>query len=84
VGRSRRGQKRVPHEFVHPVRHLLTDLVEALDGSYLDALARPDLTRFYPRLRVYQETGAKRGCIVLGHDDRTRERLAALDSLRPA
>ena len=47
-----------------PVRHLLTDLVEALDGSYLDALARPDLTRFYPRLRAYQETGAKRGCIV--------------------
>jgi hypothetical protein len=50
----------------------------ALDANYLDALGRTDMSRFYPSLRAYAETGAKRGSIVLCNESRTCE------SLRPA
>lgn len=56
----------------------------ALDAGYLDALRRTDMSRFYPSLRAYEETGAKRGSIVLCNDSHTRDRLAALKSLQPA
>jgi len=57
---------------------------KSLEASYLDALGRTDMSRFYPAIRAYQESGSKRGCIVLCNDEHTRERLAALRSLRPA
>jgi|SoiMethySBSTD1v2_1073268.scaffolds.fasta_scaffold82635_2 hypothetical protein len=56
----------------------------ALDREYLDAMGRTDMSLFYPSLRAYQETGAKRGCIVLCNDAGVRERLSALKTLRPA
>jgi predicted O-methyltransferase YrrM len=56
----------------------------ALDADYLDALKRTDMSRFYPSLRAYQETGAKRGSIVLCNDAGVRDRLLALKTLRPA
>jgi hypothetical protein len=56
----------------------------ALDADYLDALKRTDMFRFYPSLRAYQETGARRGSIVLCNDSDVRERLSAVKSLRPA
>jgi len=55
---------------------------QALDASYLDALGRTDMARFYPALRAYQESGAKRGCVVLCNDAVTRGQLAALPALR--
>jgi len=56
----------------------------ALDADYLAALARRDLSVFYPALRAYKETGAKRGCVVLCTDPGTSTTLAGLDTLRRA
>lgn len=56
----------------------------ALNGEYLDRLSRTDMHRFYPSLRAAEETGAKRGCVVLCNDAHVRERLQALASLRLA
>jgi hypothetical protein len=54
----------------------------ALNAEYLDRLNRTDMYRFYPSLRAAEETGAKRGCVVLCNDARVQEQLAALPSLR--
>jgi hypothetical protein len=54
----------------------------ALNTEYLDRLGRTDMFRFYPSLRAVEETGAKRGCVVLCNDAGIRERLTALSSLR--
>ena len=54
----------------------------ALNAEYLDRLNRTDMHRFYPSLRAAEETGAKRGCVVLCNDVQVRERLARLPSLR--
>jgi len=56
----------------------------ALNAEYLDRLKRTDMHRFYPSLRAAEETGAKRGCVVLCNDAHVQERLTALSSLRPA
>ncbi|RAV13496.1 hypothetical protein DQP55_09950 [Mycolicibacterium sp. GF69] len=55
-----------------------------LNAEYLDALGRTDMFRFYPSLPAIQETGYKRGCIVLCNDLDTRDRLGNLELLRPA
>ncbi|HEY0941654.1 MAG TPA: hypothetical protein VGE08_16245 [Steroidobacter sp.] len=54
----------------------------ALNAEYLDRLGRTDMYRFYPSLRAAEETGAKRGCVVLCNDPQVRDRLKALSSLR--
>lgn len=54
----------------------------ALNAEYLDRLGRTDMHRFYPSLRAAEETGAKRGCVVLCNDAHVQERLRALSSLR--
>lgn len=56
----------------------------ALDATYLTAMKRDDLSMFYPALPATQETGLKRGSVVLCNDPQTRERLASLQSLRAA
>lgn len=56
----------------------------ALNAEYLDRLGRTDMHRFYPSLRAAEETGAKRGCIVLCNDAQVQERLKSLSSLRLA
>lgn len=56
----------------------------ALNTEYLDRLNRTDMHRFYPSLRAAEETGAKRGCVVLCNDAQVRERLQGLSSLRLA
>lgn len=53
-----------------------------LNAEYLDKLGRTDMYRFYPSLRADQETGAKRGCIVLCNDSATKDRLDAVTLLR--
>lgn len=53
-----------------------------LNAEYLDAIGRADMFRFYPALPASQETGAKRGCVVLCNDADTRDRLNDLESLR--
>jgi hypothetical protein len=55
-----------------------------LNAEYLDALGRTDMFRFYPTLPAKQETGYKRGCIVLCNDPDTQDRLGKLELLRPA
>ncbi|MCV7218143.1 hypothetical protein H7J51_22990 [Mycobacterium crocinum] len=55
----------------------------ALSASYLDAMERTDIYRFYPSLPASSETGAKRGCVVLCNDLDARDRLSKLESLRP-
>jgi predicted O-methyltransferase YrrM len=55
-----------------------------LNAEYLDGIGRTDMIRFYPSLPAYQETGMRRGCIVLCNDPETRDRLSELRSLRPA
>lgn len=54
----------------------------ALNAEYLDRLGRADMYRFYPSLRADEETGARRGCVVLCNDAHVRDRLMALSSLR--
>lgn len=56
----------------------------ALNAEYLATLGRRDLALFYPSLPAREETGARRGCVVLCNEETTRRRLEALDSLRPA
>lgn len=56
----------------------------ALDAEYLDRLERTDMHRFYPSLPAAEETGAKRGCVVVCNDVQVKERLMALSSLRRA
>lgn len=55
-----------------------------LNAEYLDGMGRTDIFRFYPSLPANQETGYKRGCIVLCDDPDTQERLSKLESLRSA
>ena len=55
-----------------------------LNAAYLEAIGRTDLVGFYPSLPAAEETGARRGCIVLCNDRATGEALRALPSLRPA
>jgi hypothetical protein len=55
-----------------------------LNAEYLDALGRTDMFRFYPTLPAEQETGYKRGCVVLCNDPATQDRLSKLELLRPA
>ena len=54
----------------------------ALDSTYLDAMTRTDMTRFYPSLPATEETGARRGCVVLCNDVDIRDCLSKLASLR--
>lgn len=54
----------------------------ALNAEYLDRIGRTDMYRFYPSLRADQETGAKRGCVVLCKDSATKDRLGKLKLLR--
>lgn len=56
----------------------------ALNSAYLDAMKRTDMYRFYPSLPAAQETGAKRGCIVLCNNVSVRDSLLKLESLRLA
>ena len=56
----------------------------ALDADYLDAVGRSDMVGFYPSLPAADETGARRGCIVVCNDPHTAEALGRLTSLRPA
>lgn len=56
----------------------------ALNAEYLDALGRTDMFRFYPSLPAEQETGYKRGCIVLCNDAETQQQLSHIELLRPA
>jgi hypothetical protein len=51
-----------------------------LDLSYLGDPSAFGLTAFFPRLRSDQETGAKRGCVVLA-DELTRQRVASIPLL---
>ncbi|GAT11590.1 uncharacterized protein RMCN_4723 [Mycolicibacterium novocastrense] len=53
-----------------------------LNDEYLDTLGRSDMLRFYPSLPAAQETGAKRGCVVLCGDPDTGLRLSKLPGLR--
>jgi hypothetical protein len=53
-----------------------------LNDEYLDTLGRSDMLRFYPSLPASQETGAKRGCVVLCGDPDTGRRLSNLPGLR--
>ena len=54
----------------------------ALNSTYLDAMKRTDMTRLYPSLPATEETGARRGCVVLCNDVNIRDRLSKLASLR--
>ena len=54
----------------------------ALNSAYLDAMKRTDVFRLYPSLPAAQETGARRGCVVLCNDVGTRDYLSQLPSLR--
>jgi hypothetical protein len=54
----------------------------ALNGAYLDTMRRTDMYRFYPSLPATNETGARRGCVVLCNDVNIRDRLSKLESLR--
>lgn len=54
----------------------------ALDSDYLDAVGRSDLRKFYPAMPADQETGGRRGCIVLCNDRETQEMLTGLSLLR--
>lgn len=56
----------------------------ALNAEYLDALGRTDMFRFYPSLPAKQETGYKRGCVILGNHPETGDRLSKLELLRSA
>jgi hypothetical protein len=56
----------------------------ALDASYIAALGRSDFDVFYPSLRASEETGKKRGCVVLCNDSGLSQRLRCLASLREA
>lgn len=55
-----------------------------LNEEYLDAMGRTDMFRFYPSLPAAQETGAKRGCVVLCNDPDTQASLSRLEVLRSA
>lgn len=54
----------------------------ALNKNYLDRLGRTDMFRFFPSLPAAQESGSKRGCVVLCNSRQTQELLARLGSLR--
>ncbi|WP_156434395.1 hypothetical protein [Mycobacterium sp. IS-1590] len=53
-----------------------------LNAGYLDSMRRTDMSMFYPSLPADQETGARRGCVVLCNDPDTHERLSSLEYLR--
>lgn len=53
-----------------------------LDLSYLHPLDRFGLTAFFPTAPSGEETGAKRGCVVLAQGSAVAERVAKLGSLR--
>lgn len=55
-----------------------------LDADYLRDTGRSDIVGFYPTLPAADETGARRGCIVLCNDPEIQEVLGRLTSLRPA
>ena len=55
---------------------------KALNAEYLDANLRTEVFRFYPSAKPEEETGTRRGCIVLCDDPQLAERLAALPELR--
>jgi predicted O-methyltransferase YrrM len=55
---------------------------KVLESAYLDTLGRNDLMRFFPQARSDNETGKRRGCIVLVKDDDLADRIAAITSLR--
>jgi hypothetical protein len=55
---------------------------KVLESAYLDTLGRDDLKRFFPRASSAEETGKRRGCIVLVKDNGLAERIAEMPSLR--
>ena len=54
----------------------------ALNGDYLDRLGHKGIIRFYPTLPAAEETGSKRGCVVLCNSRKTQDMLVSLGSLR--
>ena len=55
---------------------------KVLESAYLDTLGRDDLKRYFPRASSAEETGRRRGCIVLVKDDGIAERIAEMPALR--
>lgn len=54
---------------------------EALDSEYLDRIPGQRPRRFFPEARSDEETGLRRGCVVLA-DDRLADTVAACETLR--
>ena len=57
---------------------------KALNAEYLDRCAGRDLARFYPSVPSNQETGTRRGWIVLTKDPEFIKILSTIDLLRPS
>jgi len=54
---------------------------KTLNATLLDSIV-PRSTPYYPALPASRENGYRRGCVVLGTDNRASERLAPIPSLR--
>jgi hypothetical protein len=55
---------------------------KTLNLDYLRPLTRFSLTEFFPAVGADEETGGKRGCVVLARDPATVAKLRAIPSLR--
>jgi hypothetical protein len=55
---------------------------KTLNLEYLRPLDRFGLTEFFPAIDAEQETGGKRGCVVLAREQETVEKLRRIPSLR--
>lgn len=56
---------------------------EVLNMSYLEPIQYLQLHAFFPAAEAKQETGAKRGCVVLCRDEALKNTLSEIDTLTP-
>jgi len=56
---------------------------KVLDMSYLEPIQYLQLYAFFPAVDTKQETGKKRGCIVLCRDEALKNALSEIDTLTP-
>lgn len=54
-----------------------------LDLTYLRLSESPDRMAFFPRARAVEESGARRGCVVLARSGVVADRIGRVPSLRP-